>query len=604
MFDLKTNEAYHRGSWKTKKFIFDQHVKGLMAGEAPIIACLSQKQRNKFARIFNAGLKNYAGLSKETKHEDALALTGELSMQNWAKLQLAMNCIKTHHYTENTTELDKLQSRITSYSKKSTRTPEKIGAMLLHRFGLTSCLDKIVSPNLTTSYNIPPWQRRTYHVALRAPFDKHTQKIKARVYATETFLSALQNNDYVVVCDGSADQLNLKIGGAYAIYSKANNNSSYKLIRAVKVNMHCCGNPFMAELYALNSAITRMNTLYPNKKICFLSDCMSVLSTINSNTVNCKYLAQKKLIYTLNSHPTTQNFNFAWIPSHIGFSIHDSVDKLAKSVMKNSSASNINITTHPEIEYQILKLRLKMKLLQDQKEKFLKQTTHNEENHLSKYIHENNFHINRKKLFSDITQFTPTLNRLRTGITYMSEKEYSLKNVIADPCKKMYSRLGLTPRTKSSYPAEVIHRQFRKLALKLHPDRCQHKNRAKQKFQRLVEAKEILTDPDTKLMYIRTTKKTTHTIKKWTGNHKLPNCICAHKPSLTIPHLLLHCPILNGARKAYAIKTNQPIQQLTIQSMLVLNDLTKVKPHQINTRVTALQNYIQAAKKALPIKFL
>ena len=105
-------------------------------------------------------------------------------------------------------------------------------------------------------------------------------------------------------------------------------------------------------------------------------------------------------------------------------------------------------------------------------------------------------------------------------------------------------------------------------------------------------------------MYIRTTKKTTHTIKKWTGNHKLPNCICAHKPSLTIPHLLLHCPILNGARKAYAIKTNQPIQQLTIQSMLVLNDLTKVKPHQINTRVTALQNYIQAAKKALPIKFL
>src|SRR5882724_13422638 len=63
--------------------------------------------------------------------------------------------------------------------------------------------------------------------------------------------------------------------------------------------------------------------------------------------------------------------------------------------------------------------------------------------------------------------------------------------------KDYYEILGV-PRTASQ---EDIHRAFRKLALKYHPDVAKDKTTADEKFKEINEANEVLSDPEKRRKY-------------------------------------------------------------------------------------------------------
>src|SRR5271170_6610004 len=63
--------------------------------------------------------------------------------------------------------------------------------------------------------------------------------------------------------------------------------------------------------------------------------------------------------------------------------------------------------------------------------------------------------------------------------------------------KDYYEILGV-PRTASQ---DDIHRAFRKLALKYHPDVAKDKTNAEERFKEINEANEVLSDPEKRKKY-------------------------------------------------------------------------------------------------------
>ena len=173
-----------------------------------------------------------------------------------------------------------------------------------------------------------------------------------------------------------------------------------------------------------------------------------------------------------------------------------------------------------------------------------------------------------------------------------------------DPKIKLCARLGLTLKRYLNNRDSVMT-QYKYLAKKYHPDRCQNKKSATRKFQRIQEAKEILTDPVKLEEYISQCPPKLSTKKYWTRKFYFKKCKC-HTPQATLnpTHILLHCPILNGARKLFCQAINSSPNSLSLDQILLTYDLSKIHIDAINNHAHALYRFIQAAKLALNIEFI
>jgi len=82
----------------------------------------------------------------------------------------------------------------------------------------------------------------------------------------------------------------------------------------------------------------------------------------------------------------------------------------------------------------------------------------------------------------------------------------------------LYNTLGIT-RTATT---EEIHKAYRKLAMKFHPDRNPGDNEAANRFKRVQEAYDTLSDPNERNHYDRNTVKYTPKDKTRRNNNKRP----------------------------------------------------------------------------------
>ena len=250
------------------------------------------------------------------------------------------------------------------------------------------------------------------------------------------------------------------------------------------------------------------------------------------------------------------------------------------------------------VEISDIKKFLKLKMSMDQRRDFRQRST--------SFLRELCVGGNAPPLrasFTNVHQVVPAMNRLRVNHHFQRRKEMVRTRRQIPHRTTLLQRLGLNAKKEDDAP--TIRKKFRLLARMLHPDvdRSRH---AKLRFQKIVQARDALLNDSDMKHYASTNSRKTKLVTRWTGKCVTQDCSCAGAPKRSVEHVLLHCPILNGARRVFADETNETVGSLSVSRMLLLDHPPEEQESVLVSRddgASALFRCIKAATTAFGSSF-